>query len=217
MRYSLEREWPCDNKVDVASMSEQIEKIDILHYLSFIWKNRVIYFVSMVLCLSLSAAYCFYGTEQIYECRAVLYYPVAGSSEAESGGRALMDDAVMIVQQEKMLQCVEHETGIAWKEIQRGLSITGNSETGMIEISCKQSDSTAAYNSTKGVVELFGTQLKEIIPIEDVVVLEKPEKPDKPIDKGCGKVMAAGTACGLAAGSIVSVWKKRYRQTILEL
>lgn len=194
--------------MDGITVSEQIEKIDIFHYFSFIWKNRVIYFVSTVFCLLLSAAYCFYGTEQIYECRAVLYYPAASSSEVESGGRALMDDAVMIIQQEKMLQCVEQETGIAWEEIQRGLSITGNSETGMIEINCKQSDSTAAYNSTKGVVELFGTQLKEIIPIKNVVVLEKPERPNKPIDKGCGKVMAAGTACGIAAGSIISVWKK---------
>ena len=76
--------------MDGITVSEQIEKIDIFHYFSFIWKNRVIYFVSTVFCLLLSAAYCFYGTEQIYECRAVLYYPAASSSEVESGGRALM-------------------------------------------------------------------------------------------------------------------------------
>lgn len=195
--------------MDVTSMSEQIEKMDILPYFSFIWKNRIIYFVSMILCLALSAVYCFYVIGQTYECRAILYYPAASSSELESGGRALLDDAVMIIQQEKMLQCVENETGIAWEEIQSGLSITGNSETGMIEIICEQSDSDTAYNSTKGVVELFGTQLKEIIPIGDVIVLEKPKKSDKPIRKGYGKVMAAGAVCGMVAGSIVSAWKKR--------
>ena len=72
---------------------------------------------------------------QTYECRAILYYPAASSSELE--------------------------TGIAWEEIQSGLSITGNSETGMIEIICEQSDSDASYNSTKGVVELFGTQMSK--------------------------------------------------------
>ena len=55
----------------------------------------------------------------------------------------------MIIQQEKMLQCVEQETGIAWGGNTERIIITGNSETGMIEINCKQSDSTAAYNSTK--------------------------------------------------------------------
>ena len=54
----------------------------------------MIYMISMIICISLTLAYCIYFIPDIYECNAVLYYSERTSSEAENvSDRELMDDA----------------------------------------------------------------------------------------------------------------------------
>lgn len=93
-------------------MADNNDKIDLIRALHFIWKNKRIYIISMITCISLAFIYCVYIIPDTYESTAVLYYPERAGDEAESvSERDLMDDAVEILRQKRMLAIVEDRTG----------------------------------------------------------------------------------------------------------
>ena len=66
----------------------------------------------MITCISLTFIYCIYIIPDTYESTAVLYYPERAGGEIESvSERDLMDDAVEILRQKRMLAIVEDRTG----------------------------------------------------------------------------------------------------------
>ena len=89
-------------------MADNNDKIDLIRALHFIWKNKRIYIISMITCISLLFIYCIYIIPDTYESTAVLYYPERAGGEIEGvSERDLMDDAVEILRQKRMLAIVE--------------------------------------------------------------------------------------------------------------
>lgn len=132
----------------------------------------------MITCISLTVIYWIYFIPDTYESAAVLYYPERASGEIESvSERDLMDDAVEILRQKRMLAVVEDKTGVDWETISEGLSITANAETGIIDISFRMDSAESSYECTKALLTVLDNELAEIIPIGDLILLEDPELP----------------------------------------
>ena len=194
-------------------MADNNDKIDLIRALHFIWKNKRIYIISMITCISLSLIYCVYIIPDIYESTAVLYYPERAGGEIESvSERDLMDDAVEILRQKRMLAIAEDKTGIDWETISEGLSITANAETGIIDISFRMDSAESSYECTKALLTVIDNELAEIIPIGDLILLEDPELPEKPLINGWKTELAAGIAAGGVFGSVIAVYLRKVKK-----
>ena len=193
--------------LDLQQMTEENEKIDIIRGLGFVWKNRTIYILAMAACLLLSAVYCVCFIPEKYECSAVLYYPNRVSAESDSvSDRDLMDDAVEVVKQKRLLVSVEDKTDIDWRVIRDGLSITGNVSTGIIRVVFSMASAEASYKCTEAFLDVVDTELPGIVPVGDLVLLEEPAMPEQPVGKSWKKPMAAGSLTGIICGSLASVF-----------
>ena len=186
-------------------------EIDIIKVLSFVRKNWKCYLAVMLVSVAVGLAYCSWGIEKVYECTAVLYYPEQRSSEAETlAARDLMDDALEVIHQERMLSLVEQKTGIPWRQIRSGLTVTGNAENGIIRIVCRAATAQEAADCVGEIVSLFDGELKEIVPIGDLIVLQEPEEPGAPVETEWKKVMAAAVAAGCAAATVIAwAWNRK--------
>ena len=185
-------------------------EIDIIKGLAFVRKNWKCYLAVILISAAVGLAYCTWGIERVYECTAVLYYPEQRSIEAEEvASRDLMDDALEVIQQERMLSFVEQKTGIPWKQIQSDLTVSGNAENGIIRIVCRSFSAREAADCVAELVSLFDGELKEIVPIGDMIILQEPEEPEVPVETEWEKVMTAAVAAGCAAATgIAWVWNK---------
>lgn len=190
-------------------MTDETGKIDLIKGVEFIWKNRTVYIAAIAVCMLLSLVYCIWGIPRKYECEMVLYYPERGSGEVEAvSDRKLMDDAVAILQQRIILEPVGEKTGLDWKTVQSGLRVTGNPETGIMNIVFQADKAETAYEVTEAVLEESDSRLSDIVPVGDLVLLEEPEIPEKPVADSWMMEAAAGFLAGGAAGTLISVLKK---------
>lgn len=198
-------------RTDKANEEQTENKIDITNGILFVLRNWKIYLVVLIFCGIAGAAYCCWGVEKIYECTAVLYYPEQKSGEAENvAGRDLMDDALGVIQQERMLSLVEQRTGIPWKQIKNYLTVSGNEETGIIRITCSAENEAEAAECVREIVALFDDELKEIVPVGDVIILQEPEENGTPVETGWKRVMAVAAASGIVTATVMAwVMEKR--------
>lgn len=184
-------------------------KIDLIKGLEFIWKNRIIYIAAMTVCMLLSLIYCICVIPRKYECEMVLYYPERSSVEAVAvSNRELMDDAVAILQQRIILEPVGEKIGLDWKTVQSGLRVTGNPETGIMNIVFQADNAETAYEVIEAVLEESDSRLPDIVPVGDLVLLEDPEIPEKPVADSWTMEAVTGFLAGGAAGTLISVLKK---------
>lgn len=162
--------------------------------------------------ISLTILYKEFFSGPLYESSAVLYYPSEQSAEIqEVSSRDLMDDAIAVMQQEKMLCYVSDEAGTSWESIQAGLMITGDKDSGVIIVTCQMSSGQLAYNCVQAVVKVFCEKLPGIVPIGELIILTNAKIPEHPLHTGWSKslVLAAGTALLVAT---VSAWVSERRK-----
>ncbi|MCF2569082.1 hypothetical protein I6E09_07805 [Mediterraneibacter glycyrrhizinilyticus] len=67
----------------------------------------------------------------------------------------------------------------------------------------------SSYECTKALLTVIDNELAEIIPIGDLILLEDPELPEKPLINGWKTELAAGTAAGVGFGSVIAVYLRK--------
>lgn len=199
-----------------VDLEEKEEKIDIFFIIRFLKQYWRYYLLSFAVC-SIAAVVCFtHFDTALYKSTAVLYYPEqSASAETAAGSRELMDDAVAVMQEQKMLSLAEERTQIPWKEIQRSLAITGNAENGLIEISYMGSGRKKTQKCMETVVSIFCEDLPRFIPTGELIVLTEPELEDKAYHPYFRREILVTMGVMIALPSIVILWRGR-RKAVIE-
>lgn len=211
---SKENPRECTNEIstDIQDNSTETAQFDIWCCIRFVWRHKITYIVCMVLFALLGLVRQSSETETVYESTAVLYCPVAQIEGVKNvSNRDLMDDAVAVMREKKILGAIEEDLEIPWRSIRNVLRIEGNPETGIVNIGVEMNDSHIAYECADAVVQAFCEKLPEIVPVGDVMVLTEPEQNSVPAGSGVKKGVLFGVVLGLLAASVIS-GRKSFRK-----
>lgn len=69
-----------------------------------------------------------------------------------------------------------------------------------------------SYECTKALLTVIDNELAEIIPIGDLILLEDPVLPEKPLINGWKTELAAGIAAGGVFGSVITVYLRKVKK-----
>ena len=195
-----------------VDLEEKEEKIDIFFIMRFLKQYWRCYLLSFVVCSIAAVVYFADFDTVLYKSTAVLYYPEqSASAEMVIGSRELMDDAVAVMQEQKMLSLAEERIQVSWKEIQSSLAITGNAENGLIEISYMGSGRKKTQKCMETVVSIFCEDLPRFIPTGKLIILTEPELEDKVYHPYFRREILVTMGVIIALPSIVILWRRRRR------